>query len=986
MSGLSIGLDRRLLERPAGRAAAQVLATAAVVALAAFIAAQAGFGTPLPYVLLGAITGMSYGLLAVGLVLIYRTNKIINFAHGQIGAFGAALFGLATVSWGVPYWVAFPLALIMAAATGSVAEAGVVRRLRNAPRLMSIVATLGVGQFLVVFGLLINKQASAGSLIPEPPGLPSFTVGALRVTPAYTGMLVLCPLSVVLIACFLKFSRYGLAMRAAAANPDAARMAGVYAGRMSSLAWAIAGALSALTAILTAPALGFLGAASFGPSLLLRAMTAAVVARMNNLPQALAAGVGLGVIEQVLFFHYRGSSVVEMVLFVIILGALLLQRQRGGRDAEKGSWAAVQAWRPVPEQLNRLWLVRNLGLVLGVVALIAAGLLPLVINNEHSVTVTKIIGYSIVGLSIGVLTGLGGQLTLGQFAVASVGLVVSFQVSRASGDFALSLLYAGLAAGAVSVLIGLPSLRIRGLMLTVTTLSFALATPAWLLPQSWMLGDGVDPGRPIIFGHALDTGRLYYPFAFGLLVLALVIARNIRRSGFGRLLVAIRDNEDNARAFTVRASLVKVQGYLVAGFIAGIGGAVYGHALAGIDGSAFDAQGSIDVVAMTVIGGVSILVGPIIGALYVIAIPAFVPLNSLTLAATKLGALVLILYLPGGIAQLLLPLRDRIVKWIGRRHGLDVAAIYADDDGAGEPDSSAVSTAATVPEQRLSVFEQAPRQAPVAGRKLLEARNLRKHFGGVVAVDDVSFVVRVGETVGLIGPNGAGKTTTFELLGGFTRADSGRVLFDKRDVSALGPEERAHLGMIRSFQDAALFPTMTVTESVMLALERTHPTSFLRSILGWTSSERTKERQAREIVGFMGLDRYRDKQTQELSTGTRRITELACLVALQPTLLLLDEPSSGVAQRETEALGTMLADLKRQLDLTLVVIEHDIPLIMDISDRIIAMADGKVIAQGTPDAVRDDPAVVEAYLGGSLAAIERSGPAGRRRKVAVVRS
>ncbi|HWC33597.1 MAG TPA: ATP-binding cassette domain-containing protein [Mycobacteriales bacterium] len=969
---------RRLPNGPMARAAAQAVAAAAIVALAAFIAAHAGYGTPLPYVILGAIQGMTYGLLAVGLVLIYRTNRIINFAHGQIGAFGSALFGLGTVSWGVPYWVAFPLALMLAAGTGAIAEAGVVRRLRNAPRLMSIVATLGVGQFLVVFALVINSQATAGSLFPEPPGLPTFTVGALRITPAYTGMLVLCPLAVVLVGCFLKFSRYGLAMRAAAANPEAARMAGVFAGRMSSLAWAIAGALSALTAILTAPTQGFLSGDSFGPSLLLRAMTGAVVARMTSLPRALVAGIGLGVIEQVLLYHYpRSPGVIELTLFIVIVGGLLLQRQRTGRDDEKGSWAAVQAWRPVPEQLRQIWLVRNLGLVTGVVALVGAGILPLLINNQHSVIVTEIIGYSIVGLSVGILTGMGGQLTLGQFAVAAAGAIVSFKVSRASGDFALALLYAGLAAGAVSVLIGLPSLRIRGLMLTVTTLAFALAMPAWLLPQSWVFGEGTDPGRPIVFGHALFTGRAYYPFAFAILLVAIVISRNVRRSGFGRLLVAIRDNEDNARAFTVRASLVKVQGYLIAGFVAGLGGAVYGHALASLGASDFDPQFSIDVVAMTVIGGVSILAGPIIGSLYVIGIPKFVPLDSAGLAATKLGALILILYLPGGIAQLLLPLRDRVVKWIGRRRGLDVDTLY-DADAPAESEESSVTA---VPRARPSVLDS-NRQAPVHGRKLLEARDLRKRFGGVVAVDGVSFAVRAGETVGLIGPNGAGKTTTFELLGGFTRPDTGQVLFDKRDVSALGPEERAKLGMIRSFQDAALFPTMTVTESVMLALERTQPTSFLRSVAGLSFGERDKERQAREIVGFMGLDRYRDKQTQELSTGTRRITEIACLVALQPTLLLLDEPSSGVAQRETEALGALLAELKRELDLTLVIIEHDIPLIMGISDRIIAMADGKVISHGTPDAVRNDPVVVEAYLGGSIAAIERSGPAAPARKKA----
>jgi len=256
---------------------------------------------------------------------------------------------------------------------------------------------------------------------------------------------------------------------------------------------------------------------------------------------------------------------------------------------------------------------------------------------------------------------------------------------------------------------------------------------------------------------------------------------------------------------------------------------------------------------------------------------------------------------------------------------------------------------------------------------MLEARGLTRSFGGVRAVRGVSFSVGAGETVGLIGPNGAGKTTTFEMLGGFTRPDSGQVLFGGEDISRVGPEGRAQRGLIRSFQDAALFPTMTVKETVMLALERVQPTSVLTSTWGLTSGERAKERQARALVSVMGLDRYRDKPIQELSTGTRRITEIACLVALQPTCLLLDEPSSGVAQRESEALGRLLVELKQELDLTLVVIEHDIPLIMGISDRIIAMADGSVIAEGSPEAVRADPRVVEAYLGGSITAIERSG-------------
>ena len=211
-----------------------------------------------------------------------------------------------------------------------------------------------------------------------------------------------------------------------------------------------------------------------------------------------------------------------------------------------------------------------------------------------------------------------------------------------------------------------------------------------------------------------------------------------------------------------------------------------------------------------------------------------------------------------------------------------------------------------------------------------------------------------------------------ELLGGFTKPDFGRVLFDGEDVSDLGPEERGKRGLIRSFQDAALFPTMTVLDAARLSFERVAPTSFFKSVLGLNRSDRDKDRLARELVGAMGLDAYRNKQIQELSTGTRRITEIACLLALRPSMLLLDEPSSGIAQRETEALGRLLKDIKEQLDLTLLVIEHDIPLIMGLSDRIVAMDAGRVIASGRPDEVRTNPLVVEAYLGGTVAAIERS--------------
>lgn len=951
----------------AASAGALVLLVSAVHLLPAAASSTGHFQTPLPVAVLGVIQGMTYGLLAVGLVLIYRTNKIINFAHGQIGVFAAAFFALAAVRWHVPYWVDLPIALAVGAGVGALTETGVIRRLRSAPRVMSVVATLGVGQFLGLFAFSVNNTAGAGALFPQPVGLPTFTVGALLITPAYSGMLFLSPLVALALAVFLRHSRYGLGIRGAAANPEAARMAGIFAGRMSSLTWALAGGLSAFTAILTQPTQGFTSAESFGPNLLLRALTAAALARMTSLPLALFAGVGVGVVEQMMLWNYPQTGLVEVALFGLTVVALLSQRIRVGREEDqRSSWSSVQALRPLPDVLRQHPLIRHLGLMTGLVALVIAVLLPGVVSNSTSATLTGVFCFAIIGLSIGLLTGLGGQLPLGQFGVAAVGAVISYDVSSRTGNFILSFLCAGIGAGVVSVLLGLPALRSRSLVLTVTTLSFALIVPGWLLQQGWALGTGTDPGRPIFFGVVLDTGHRYYFFALAVLLIAILLARNVRGGGLGRLLVAVRDNEDNARAFTVDARRVKLQGYLLAGFLAGIGGATYGHSLSFIDSSSFPTQASLDVVVMTVIGGVSLLAGPLLGALLVIGLPAFVPLDSAGLAATALGQLLIILYLPRGLVQLVEPLRDRAVRYLARREGLDVAAAYET--------STTSAPAARVKDVHSPEAQQvAPTGSRGGGAPLLQVANIRKQFGVVTAVHDVSFDVWRGETVGLIGPNGAGKTTTFELLGGFTRPDAGTVHFDGGDVTHLRPERRARLGLIRSFQNAALFPTMTVQEAVTLSLERSTPTRPLRSVLGVPDRARAKDRRARQLIGAMGLDPYRDKQIRELSTGTCRIAELACLVGLEPVLLLLDEPSSGIAQRETEALGELLRTLTEELDITMVIIEHDIPMIMGLADRIIAMDNGRVIADASPDVIRTHPRVIDSYLGGSLEAIDRSG-------------
>jgi ABC-type branched-subunit amino acid transport system ATPase component/ABC-type branched-subunit amino acid transport system permease subunit len=918
--------------------------------------AMAHVSLPLPALTLGLITGMTYGILAVGLVLIYRSNRVINFAHGEIGAFGAALLGLAVVRWHVPYWLAFIAVLGVSAGVGATTEAVVIRRLRHAPKIMSVVATLGVAQFLLLFSVVINRGVSAGHNFPNPAGLPHFAIGVLQMTPAYFAMLFFTPLVVVALAVFLRRSRYGVGIRAAAANPDAAEMAGISSSRMSTLSWAIAGAVSAYTAVLLFPTRGFVSYETLGPSILMRALAAAVIARMTSLPIALGAGIAVGVLEETLLWNVPQGGTVEAVLFVAILIALLFQRRQGARESEKGAWASVQPWPPLPMQVRQLWLVRNLGrIAFSALALVGVGLAALV-TNSAAVTLTTILAFSLVAMSVGVITGLGGQLSLGQFALAGVGAFASQWVAARTGDYPVAFLCGGLAAGVGSVLIGLPALRIRGLMLAVTTLSFALAAQAWLFQQSWWFGSGVTPGRPSIGSLHFDTGRSYYVMALVVTAIGVWLARNVWTGGLGLRLRALRDNEDAARAFTVPATLVKLQAFMLAGFLAGLGGALFGHSLSILEASGFEVRPSIDSAAMAVIGGLGLLAGPILGALYMIGIPNFVPLDAAGAATQAFGWLLLVMYFPGGIAQLFQPVRTALIRVVASRAGLSL--------DAAPPDA-----------ERPAAVRLEPR---AAGRRvrpdvLLSVRGVTGRFGGLTAVDAVSFDVYAGETLGLIGPNGAGKTTLFDLLSGFITPDEGSIIYTGKDITRWGPEAHGRAGIIRSFQDAALFPTLTVQETVAVSLERLEPTPFLPSLAGVRGPERRKTAQAADILDLLGLARYRDVQVAALSTGTRHIAEIACLLALQPNLLLLDEPSSGIAQRETEALADLLVNVRDQLDTTLVLIEHDMPLIMGLSDRIVAMDAGQVVAIGSPQGVRSNPIVVESYLGGNLAAIERSG-------------
>ena len=260
---------------------------------------------------------------------------------------------------------------------------------------------------------------------------------------------------------------------------------------------------------------------------------------------------------------------------------------------------------------------------------------------------------------------------------------------------------------------------------------------------------------------------------------------------------------------------------------------------------------------------------------------------------------------------------------------------------------------------------------------VLAVEGLTKRFGGITAVNGVSFTLHDGEILGLIVPNGAGKTTIFDLLSGILPADGGRIRLQDVDITELGPDRRAAMGLGRSFQDARIFPSLTVAENIAIGLERHIETrDHLASLLALPAvleSERDVAYTVDDLIELMNLQAFRDKFVSELSTGSRRIVDLAMAIAHDPAVLLLDEPSSGIAQRETEALGPLLQHIQAETGCAMLVIEHDMPLITSVSDQIIALDLGTVIVQDRPDAVISDPRVVSSYLGGDAAVIQRSG-------------
>ena len=642
----------------------------------------------------GAVVGGLYALIALGIALVYRANRIVNFAQGDLGGLPASLAVLLIAESGWPYLPAILVGLASGVVLGVFIEFVIIRRFARAPRLILTVATIGIAQ-LLVFGEIGLPRAFGASVAPQSFPSPfnfSFHIGVVRFQGNDVLAIVAAPLAIAALAWFLNRTHTGVAVRACAENADRASLLGVPVRRVNMVVWAVAGLLATVGVILRAGVVGLPIGSALGLSVLLRTLTAAVLGRMEHMPTIVGASLLIGMIEQAAVYHTGRADAVDLVMFLVIVVALLAQRRRlasRAQEATLSTWTAIREVRPLPPELARLpaiqWARRVL---LAVVALCVLGA-PYVLGEARTGLGSFLASYLIIGLSLLILAGWAGQISLGQFAFVGVGsAAAAWMTLHWQVDLILQLVLAGLLGAAVAVVIGIPALRIRGLFLAVATLAFTFAASSYFLSTEhfhWLPDQFTPvPRLPLLGRIYVDSADRYYYFSYAVLLCCIFAVVGMKRSRIGRVLIATRENERAVQAYGINVTGAKLVAFAASGFLAALAGVLIVHHDNYLYAGLADPQSSINVFIMVIIGGLGSITGVFAGAIYLEGLTWFqgaLPhsLQSLfQIMGSGIGLVVILMFLPGGVGSLIFKGRDRLLREFADRKRITVPSLIAD--------------------------------------------------------------------------------------------------------------------------------------------------------------------------------------------------------------------------------------------------------------------------------------------------------------------
>ena len=891
--------------------------------------------------LIGLGTGVINALLATGLVVIYRGSGVINFAQGSFALLSAYMVFEMRTKHGLPLAAALPVAALVTALLGVLVHVLVMRPLRHASPLARVIATLGV-LTVVTQAVLLHYGAAQRTLdTPLPSGAVALGGGVL-VGRQNLYLVGIALVTAVLLETLTRRSRWGLAVAAAAESPRAASALGWSPDRLAVLTWGLGGLLAALAgALFPATSSGFLSVTQMGP-LIIGALATALLAQFRSFWGAALAGVLIGVAQALATRYVNHPGAADAVPFLVIVGVLTVR----GKGLPVRGTVADRLPR-VGKPLMRVWPLLLTGTVLLVIAHIAV---PTSWYPRLIVTFTV----AIVGLSVVVVTGYAGQLSLAQFALGGVGAFAGGRLFAAHGwPMEAALAAAVLVSFLVGLVVGLPALKTRGVNLAVVTFGLGFAIFQLLFSNSDYTGGDAQTKilAPRFLGIDVDPiaqPANYASLCLAFLILTLGLVANLRRGRVGRRLLALRTNERAAAALGINVFHGKLYAFAVAASIAGLGGALYGFSYPTIlYQQMFPPDTSINALVLTVIGGVGFLAGPVLGALLAPGGAAELLFGD---TATATGGFPRYLPLITGVLL--------ITTLLISQHGLaeKLSRVVRPAQTRRRAVTAAPGTGST---QRLA-SERAPITTKVRPIPLT-VTGLSQRFGTYQALDMVDLHISPGEVLGLIGPNGAGKTTVVDTVTGFTSASAGSIHLGDVNITGWSAHRRARAGLARSFQSLELFDDLTVRENLLTAADPRDLAAYATDlVLPRVTGETDTYRAA---VEELGLHDVLDLSPESLSYGRRRLVAIARAVAARPSILLLDEPAAGLDAHETRELGHLVRRLADDWGMGVLLIEHDVPLVLAVADRVHVLNFGRTIFTGPPERLHEDDAVRRAYLG-----------------------
>jgi len=563
--------------------------------------------------------------------------------------------------------------------------------------------------------------------------------------------------------------------------------------------------------------------------------------------------------------------------------------------------------------------------------------------------ITFLLGVQAVSWNI--ISGYAGYVSLGHSAFLGIGSYTAAIIAERAGVNPLWMApIGGVVAVVMATLLGLVVLRTSGHAFVIITIALLLS--AQIVAVNWRSltngSDGITLDLPP-WSRDIQNLPFYYVF-LGLFFLTVVFSAMIRRTKLGTGLVAIREDEGKAAAIGVNTTRYKVTAFAASAFFIGVAGGVYAYFLTFLNPiGAFTILGSVTIVLSALAGGRGTLYGPVVGA-FIVGIGQEMATvyggSSSRVLLFGVALMLIVLFLPAG----LLP---TVEAWWRRRH--TTGTEYQDQAGALGSGTLQVRDRALASAVVAGTVEAAA-TAPVA-HPMLEVKGASKNFGGITAVDGADLTVAPGSITALIGPNGSGKTTLFNLVTGAMKADAGEVWLDGTRIDRMHPWQRGHLGLARTFQTTRLFKSMTVLENMVAPLPDARWSTMLKASVAGGEADR-----ARELLQFVGMARFVSQPAGSLSYGQQKLVELAQVLMLEPRLVLLDEPAGGVNPSLVGRIVEIVRDLNRQ-GVTFLVVEHNIPMVLELCDPVVVFSRGEAIAEGPPRTIREDPVVLDAYLG-----------------------